>query len=174
MHLCYLCALKSSNPRVHISCITFVLATWQLNFVDVHDCSIENQCKALYARGNTLLRHFRNCSDDVRKLLFNSYCTSFYGSSLWCNFKCNTISCLKTAHNRIFRLLFNISGQVSISQCLLSRKLHPFKVLLRKSILSLRTRLFNSVNHIVNVVSNSLFSMNCRLHRRWNNFLHKL
>jgi hypothetical protein len=63
--------------------------------------SIEKQCKGLYARGNLLLRHFRQCSDSVRSLLFNSYCTSFYGSSLWYDFKTESIRRLKTAYNRI-------------------------------------------------------------------------
>ena len=85
------------------------------------DDSILYQCKALYARGNVILRHLRTCCNEVIMLLFNSYCTSFYCSALWFIHKVKSIGRLKTAYNRVFRKLFMIRGQVSISQCLVSQ-----------------------------------------------------
>ena len=136
------------------------------------DLSLEKQCKSLYARGNLILRHFRKCSDDVRILLFNSYCTAFYGSSLWYNFKSESFRRLKTAYNRIFRLFFNIKGIVSVSQCLVKLNLNPFAVILRKSIFSLRKRIFNSENRVVNVIATSIFSMTSKLHKHWDENLY--
>ena len=78
------------------------------------DFSIEKQCKGVYARGNFILRHFRQCTDEVKILLFNSYCTSFYCSAVWYCFKTVSIRHLKTAYNRIFRLFF-ISMVKSVS-----------------------------------------------------------
>ena len=173
------------KPKVlHNVAPKLFLSSVALNFVDTHcylgvtlctnmsdDLSIEKQCKNLYARGNLLLRHFRNCSDNVKKLLFTSYCTSFYGSSLWHNFRSDTRQCLKTAYNRIFRLLFNVRGPISVSQCLINLNLNPFTVILRKSILSLRTRVFKSENQIVSVIVNSMFSMFSKLHKHWDQSL---
>ena len=135
------------------------------------DESIHKQCKALYARGNVILRHFRMCSDDVKCLLFSSYCTSFYCSALWCRYKADSVNRLQTAYNRVFRQLFSIRGQTSISQCLISRNLHPFKVILRKSILSLRKRIFNSNNFLMKLFSSSLFAMRSPLHKKWDKCL---
>ena len=164
---------------------SLTLSSSTLKFVDNHnylgvnicndesdDRAIEKQCKCLYARGNILLRHFRQCSDEVRSLLFNSYCTSFYCSSLWHNFRSLSIRSLKTAYNRVFRLLFNIRGQISVSRCLISLRLNPFEVLLRKSILSLRSRIFDSVNTIVYVFANSIFAMSSKLHKAWDQSLY--
>jgi hypothetical protein len=165
--------------------VTLTLASSRLNFVSSHsylgviissddsdDMSIEKQRKNLYARGNFLLRHFRQCSDDARTLLFRSYCTSFYCSPVWCNFKSCTMRTLKTAYNRVVRLLFNVRGPTSISCLLINLELNPFEVVLRKSVFSLRTRLYNSVNSIVSLFVNGLFTISSKLHSRWNTMLY--
>ena len=38
-----------------------------------------------YAQANSLLRNFRYCSDDVKCMLFRSFCTDMYCSPLWFN-----------------------------------------------------------------------------------------
>ena len=51
------------------------------------DITIEREIKALYSRGNALLRKFAKCSEQVKIRLFQTYCCSFYCSSLWANIK---------------------------------------------------------------------------------------
>ena len=43
------------------------------------------QTSKFYAEANTLLRNFRYCSDDVKCILFRSFCTNMYYSPLWFN-----------------------------------------------------------------------------------------
>ena len=45
--------------------------------------SICRQTSRFYAQANTLLRNFRFCSDDVKYMLFRSFCTNMYCSPLW-------------------------------------------------------------------------------------------
>jgi hypothetical protein len=47
-----------------------------------YDASIRSQCRGTYTRGNIIVRHFRTCNDDVKCQLFQSFCTSFYCTSL--------------------------------------------------------------------------------------------
>lgn len=47
------------------------------------DEDINRQIRSIYAHGNTLIRNFKNCSDDIKCNLFRTYCTVFYCSSLW-------------------------------------------------------------------------------------------
>ena len=50
------------------------------------------QTSKFYAQVNTLLRHFRYCSDDVKCMLFCSFCTNMHYSPLWFN---STLSSIK-------------------------------------------------------------------------------
>ena len=43
------------------------------------------QTSKFYAQANTLKRKFRYCSDDVKCMLFRSFCTNMYCSPLWFN-----------------------------------------------------------------------------------------
>ena len=46
------------------------------------DVEISKQISTLYARSNKLLRMFSNCTIDVKKELFRSYCSSLYCCAL--------------------------------------------------------------------------------------------
>ena len=46
---------------------------------------IKRQIRCLYTRGNILIKKFRHCSEQVKLKLFSSYCSSFYGCTLWGN-----------------------------------------------------------------------------------------
>ena len=48
-----------------------------------HKKNINKACSDMITRTNVIMSQFRNCSPDVRKSLFLSYCSSFYGSPLW-------------------------------------------------------------------------------------------
>ena len=54
------------------------------------------QTSRFYAQANTLLRNFRYCSDDVKCMLFRSFCTNMYCSPLWFN---STSSSIKKTKN---------------------------------------------------------------------------
>ena len=59
------------------------------------------QTSKFYAQANTLLRNFRYCSDDVKCILFRSFCTNMYCSPFWFNSTSSSIKMLKTSYNII-------------------------------------------------------------------------
>ena len=66
------------------------------------------QTSKFYAQANTLLRNFRYCSDDVKCMLFRSFCTNMYCSPLWLNSTSSSIHKLKTGYNGVLRRLLLI------------------------------------------------------------------
>ena len=137
------------------------------------DDEIGKQCRNLYARGNTVIRNFKNCSD-VKCLLLRSYCTSFYCCLLWSDFSKESLRRIKVAYNRIFRVLLNLERRLSMSSAFVCRGLDAFIVALRKSILSLKQRLLVSSNSIINTITDSLYFMSCSTTSYWNNSLYML
>jgi hypothetical protein len=98
----------------------------------VDDDDIERQTHAIYVRGNVLIQKFKQCSDQVKLKLFQSYCSTFYMSHLWCNNKRKTQQSLKVAYNNIFRKLMGIKSGTSISGVYVHNNVHGFSSLLRR------------------------------------------
>ena len=57
------------------------------------------QTSKFYAQANTLLRNFHYCSDDVKCMLFRSFCTNMYCSPLWFNSTSSIYKKLNTSYN---------------------------------------------------------------------------
>jgi len=99
----------------------------------------DSNCKAinkaigeLYMRTNYVMSKFGSCSSDIRNFLFRTYCTSYYGSSLWSlsheyinKFYCAWRKCVRRVWNLpnqthcIF--LNHLYGDVNIDMQLLRR-----------------------------------------------------
>ena len=47
------------------------------------DNDIQRHIRSLYARANTVIRKFYNCTVDIKLSLFKSYCLPSYCSHLW-------------------------------------------------------------------------------------------
>ena len=136
------------------------------------DADIQRQIKATYARGNALIKQFRNCSEDVKVKLFKAYCTNFYCMNLWV--KCNvqqTLTKIKVAYNRIYRHLFQIKDQRGTSAHMCFLNVNHYNVLERKLVYSLRDRVINSTNSVVKTIVSSLFFQSSQLNVRWNKIL---
>ena len=58
---------------------------------------VSHQTRKFYAQANMLLRNFRYCSDDVKCMLFRSYCTNMYCCPLWFNSTSSSIKKLKAS-----------------------------------------------------------------------------
>ena len=76
------------------------------------------QTSKFYAQANTLLRNFRYCSNDVKCMLFRSFCTNMYCSPLWFNSTSSSIKTLKTSYNGALRRLLLIKKHIALAQCL--------------------------------------------------------
>ena len=133
-----------------------------LNFVHCHTylgCVIENglndnfdivrQTKAVYIRGNMLVRNFSDCSQDVKIELFRAYCSNMYAANLWCNYNTHHFKGIAVAYNNVFRALMKIDRRSSISYCFMMANVKDFKSIMRSCIYSLYRRVMSSFNDIL-------------------------
>ena len=56
---------------------------------------------------------FSRCSNDVKIVLFNSYCTSLYCSYLWTEYKITSFSKIRIAFNNAYRRIFGLLNRDS-------------------------------------------------------------
>ena len=110
---------------------------------------IMRHVKCLYATGNMLISRFFKCSDEVKTKLFKSFFSNTYGSHLWCRYRQSIYKKSAVAYNNIYRKLFSVRRGVSILAIYVNNNIDPFGVLLRKSIFSFRTRLYESDNSLI-------------------------
>ena len=69
---------------------------------------VVNNCRYLYAVGNSLIRKFWYLNLTVKLKLFKIYCGDGYSGQLWSNYSAACISKVTTAYNTILRRLLNI------------------------------------------------------------------
>ena len=107
----------------------------------------------VYVRHNSLISSFKYCSEDVKMLLlFKIFCSTLYGSALWCNSKFNR---MKVAISNIFRKLFSIGSRDSISYNMIFRNMDPFPIIIRGYVFfSFSTRLEQSHNDVLSSLFN--------------------
>ena len=107
---------------------------------------IQRQIGSLYVSANILRRKFYCCSDYIKIMLFKSYCSSMYGSSLWCHFSKSVFSRLGVAYNNSLRSLLGLPRWRSATQMFVLCDSMTFAANLRKSRHSLLKRLEHSGN----------------------------
>ena len=66
------------------------------------DDYISNQIGNTYARGNTIIRHFKHCSD-VKVKFYNSYCCSIYCCALFSVYHKTVLDKLQLACNKVLK-----------------------------------------------------------------------
>ena len=57
---------------------------------------------------NMLLSKFGQCTVDVKKNLFMTYCSSLYCCSLWSAYENTTLRSIHVAHNDVLRFMFHL------------------------------------------------------------------
>jgi len=125
--------------------------------------------KCLYATGNMLISRFRKCSDEVKTKLFKSFFSNAYGSHLWCRYRQSIYKQSVVAYNNIYHKLFGVRRGVSISAICVNNNILLFGVLLRKSIFSFITRLYDSDNNLIKELSCRLFHpVSSNITTKWN------
>ena len=96
------------------------------------DSDIDRQRRATVIRANSLMRKFYNCSEEVKLLLFNTFCSNMYCSHLWQSYKKATLNKLKVTYHNALRKLFGLQWDCSASNMFVSRHLTGFDALVRK------------------------------------------
>ena len=132
------------------------------------DRDIEQQRRKLCARGNALVRNFHFCEVQTKRQLFNSYCSSIYGSALWYNYTQEKMRRLRVCHNDILRKLLYAQRSTSATQLFVGHNLKSLDVLMRTSIFSLWNRVLKSENNLLKTLTAYDAYRSFRLHDEWN------
>ena len=93
--------------------------------------------RGLCIRANMVLRNFSKCTNDVKCLLFRTYCMSFYCMSLLFKTRMSDVKRLNVCYNNSLRRLFNVGRQTSISQMCVQYGIPTFTEIRRKSVVCL-------------------------------------
>jgi len=133
------------------------------------DIDISRQVRSMYSRGNSILKHFRSCSQEVKCTLFKTYCSSMYCPHLWRNFSASGLKRLKVAYNRIFRYMFNLTARTTISGNLLKLNIRCFNTIIRTYASGFMKRLLKSDNNILETISSSVHFYSSRQIKQWCN-----
>ena len=75
-------------------------------FTDDED--IDRERRNLAKRGNVLIRKFMYCSDEIKCLLFRSFCYQLYTCALWSKYKKASLNRLNVCYNQIMRRLISL------------------------------------------------------------------
>ena len=152
-----------SDPRIK------ALVTGNQNFLLV---TLTNQLsisvfRGLYARGNMLIRNFRQCYLRVKLKLFQIFCANFYCCGLRNDFRQCTLDKVKVSYNNVFRALLKLNRRISMSHTFVSFNIPSFPVIQRKLMFSVYKRILKSDNCLVKSVVNSTHFLQSNLYRYW-------
>lgn len=125
------------------------------------------QMRSIYARGNALIKNFKNCTIEIKAMLFKTYCNGFYCSSLWSNYKVSSYKKIRVAYNNVFRGLMGLGRRDSTTKNMIDMCIDPFTVVVRKYIVSFITRLQCCNNLIVKTLYNWADFNDCKLFMVW-------
>ena len=123
--------------------------------------------RSLCTRSNMILRNFSKCNQDVKKMLFQSFCTSFYCMSLVVRVKQRTINRLKVCYNDSLRRLMGIRRNESVSAHFVRLGLPSYPEMRRKLITSYLQRIRNSENSIIQQIVNPVYFHNTMIFGYW-------
>ena len=136
----------------------------------LHYTSIDvfKQTRKFYLQANLLLRNFRHCSDHVKCVLFQTYCTNLYCCQLWFNSTKSSLMKLSTSFNSVLRRLLGIGKPYSASKMFVSRGFPTFAELLRTSIYRFAQRIEHSLNCVISATLSPLMYNSSPIRKRWN------
>ena len=66
------------------------------------------QVRAIYCRGNMIIRKFSKCSVNVKNQLFRSYVCCLYCCALWKDYSTSSFNMVRVAYNNVYRALIGI------------------------------------------------------------------
>ena len=136
------------------------------------DKDMIRQMKGIFARGNTLIKRFSQCSEEVKVKLFKAYCSSFYCMSLWTKYSTTkSLAVVKRAYNCVFRNFMRIKDKSTTSLNMVSLGIDHFNVIERKLVHGFRTRVLESENTTVVAITSSVYFNDSKIHSRWNKVL---
>ena len=133
---------------------------------------VARQTRKFYLQANLLLRKFRHCFDQVKCVLFQTYCTNLYSCQLWFNSTKSSLKKLSTSYNSVLRCLLGICKPCCASKMFVSRGILIFAELLRTSIYRFAQRIEHSSNCIISATLLPLMYISSPIQKWWNCILY--
>jgi len=112
-------------------------------FTDDEDIDWER--RNLAKRGNALIRKFMYCSDEIKCLLFRSFCYQLYTCALWSRYKKTSLNRLNVCYNQIMRRLIGLPNWHSASAMFATLGVRSFQITQRILSYSLKSRIEGSL-----------------------------
>ena len=135
---------------------------------------IFNQNRKLCARGNMLARKYKAANVNVKKSLFQTFCSNIYCMTLWSQFTLTSTGTLRVNYNNILRRMLNLPSYCSASQMFVNLGLRGYAEMQRYACHSLIERLKKSDNSIISAVINSDARLQSTLWEYWHRMLYRL
>ena len=132
---------------------------------------MKKEMRKLCYRGNSLVRKFSFCGEDVKCTLFRSFCYSLYCASLWSNYKNETYQRLRVNYNNIMRRLMGVPLYSSASFLFGSNGVKTLNELIRTSQYSIMKRIETSPNTLIQLLHRSDIMQKSNIIQRWHNSL---
>ena len=136
------------------------------------DNDIQRHIRSLYARANTVIRKFYNCTVDVKLSLFKSYCLPSYCSHLWVRYNKYSYSKLRIAFNNVYRRLLGFRKCDSASQMYVSHNIDNFDAFMRKNVHGFMQRVCNIDNSLVKSVTSCVSYISGGMWQKWISLLY--
>lgn len=136
------------------------------------DADVTRQLRKFYANANILMRKFANCSDDVKCMLFKTYCTSLYCCQLWYMTSKTAMNKLRIAYNNSLRRILHIPKRSSASEMFVCLNVPSFGEILRKNIYGFIQRIKQSDNSLIASVVNSHVPLYSSVWKWWSDTLY--
>ena len=133
---------------------------------------IMRQCRSIYAKGNSLIRTFYQCSVEVKAMLFSMICGSLYTSQLWARYTQATMRKLTVAYHGIFKKMLNLPRWTSNSLTFVTNNVRTFQEVVRNSVFSFSRRIDISNNILIKNVLNDEHYEGSNICKKWNELLH--
>ena len=134
-----MCMYFSTSMNKHCGCPVIYLGNSICEFVKevkylgvmIHSSlkttiDVARQTRKFYLQAYLLLRNFRHCSDQVKCVLFQTYCSNLYCCQLWFNSTKSSSKKLSTSYNSVLRRLLGICKPYSASEMFVSRGIPTF------------------------------------------------
>ena len=145
------------NLTVVCSVMWISLNTWAIqitaDFADDQD--IYRERRSLAARVNILIRKFGQCSYEVKRMLFKTYCYQLYSCSLRTRYKKSSINRLTVCFNTIYRRSLDLPQVCSASKMFAEMRVRSLQEVGRQMFYSAMMRVNSSENLLLSKIVNS-------------------
>ena len=138
------------------------------------DADMQEKVNMLYAKSNLLRHYFHYCTTDVKRCLFEAYFGNIYLCALWANFKKNMFRRFIVAYNNAYRILHRLPMRCSANFMFAINNVKSCKCLIRRAIFSMKTRVYASINNIIQCIVHSDIYFTSLLRRQWNIMLYNI